>query len=124
MPNANRHDDRHHGTGRRTGARGDLPRTKAALAAAKARGVRLGNPDPKTARFNNRKAAAAAGMKGGAMARVTADKFAELIQPLLEGDLAGLSANATAAEFNRRGVQTARGGSWTARSVLNLKARV
>jgi hypothetical protein len=51
-------------------------------------------------------------------------RFAELIQPLLEGELAGLSANATAQELNRRGVQTARCGSWTARSVLNLKARV
>jgi hypothetical protein len=29
-----------------------------------------------------------------------------------------------AAELNQRGVQTARGGQWTARSVLNLKARV
>lgn len=99
-------------------------RTKAALAAAKARGVRLGNPNPKTARFHNRKAAAAAGRKGGATARQAADKFAELIQPLLDGDLAGLSANAAAIELNRRGVQTARGGLWTARSVLNLKERM
>ena len=99
-------------------------RTKAALAAAKARGVRLGNPRPETARFLNRRAAAAAGRKGGATARDQADKFAELIQPLLDGELAELSANATAAELNRRGVQTARGGSWTARSVLNLKERL
>jgi hypothetical protein len=62
-------------------------------------------------------------VKGGAAARQSADKFAELIRPLLEGDLAGLSANA-AQEVNRRGVQTARGGVWTARSVLNLRARI
>ena len=100
-------------------------RTKAALAAAKARGVRLGNPRPeKTAHFRNRKAATVAGLKGGAGAALAADKFAELIQPLFEGDLAGLSANAAAAELNRRGVQTARGGKWTARSVLNLKERI
>jgi DNA invertase Pin-like site-specific DNA recombinase len=99
-------------------------RTKAALAAAKARGVRLGNPKPETARFLNRKAAAAAGLKGGAAARQLADRFAELIRPLLECDLAGLSDNATAAELNRRGVQTARGGSWTAGTVLNLKLRL
>jgi DNA invertase Pin-like site-specific DNA recombinase len=99
-------------------------RTKAALAAVKARGVKLGNPKPETARFLDRTKAAAAGLKGGASARQSADRFAELIQPLLEGDLAGLSANAVAAELNRRGVQTARGGSWTARSVLNLKARI
>jgi len=85
-------------------------RTKAALAAAKARGVKLGNPRPETARFLNRKAARAAGRKGGATAQQLADNFAELIRPLLEDDLAGLSANATAQELNRRGVQTARGG--------------
>ena len=99
-------------------------RTKAALAAAKARGVKLGNPKPETARFLDRTAATAAGVKGGASARESADRFAELIRPLLEGDLAGLSANAAAQELNRRGVQTARGGSWTAGSVLNLKARL
>ena len=99
-------------------------RTKAALQAAKARGVKLGCPRPETAHFLDRKAARAAGRKGGAAARQLADQFAELVQPLLENDLAGLSANATALELNRRGVQTARGGQWTARSVLNLKARM
>jgi DNA invertase Pin-like site-specific DNA recombinase len=99
-------------------------RTKAALAAAKARRVKLGNPKPETARFLDRTAATAAGVKGGASARESADRFADLIRPLLEGDLAGLSANAAAQELNRRGVQTARGGSWTAGSVLNLKARL
>jgi hypothetical protein len=53
-----------------------------------------------------------------------ADDFARLIRPLLDGELADLSANAAAAELNRRGVQTARAdGKWTARGVLNLKAR-
>jgi DNA invertase Pin-like site-specific DNA recombinase len=99
-------------------------RTKAALTAAKARGVRLGNPRPETARFLDRTQAAAAGLKGGATARQSADRFATLIQPLLKDELAGLSANAAAAELNRRGVQTTRGGKWTARSVLNLKARI
>ena len=99
-------------------------RTKAALAVAKARGVKLGNPRPETARFLDRKAARAAGRKGGAVNRQSADRFAELVQPLLENELNGLSANATAQELNRRGVQTPRGGKWTARSVLNLKARM
>jgi DNA invertase Pin-like site-specific DNA recombinase len=100
-------------------------RTKAALAAAKARGVRLGNPRPeKTAHFRNRKAATIAGLKGGAGAARAANEFAELIQPLLEGELAGLSANAAAKVLNERGLQTARGGQWTARAVINVRQRL
>jgi len=99
-------------------------RTRDALAAKKAQGVKLGNPRPETLTFNNHKTAKAAAKKAGAAVRKQADEFAALILPLLDGELAGLSANATAAELNRRGVQTARGGSWTARSVLNLKARM
>jgi DNA invertase Pin-like site-specific DNA recombinase len=99
-------------------------RTKAALAAARARGVRLGNPRPETARFHNRAAASAAGARSGETRAAAANDFARLIRPLFDRELAGLSAHAAAAELNRRGVQTARGnGRWTARSVLNLKAR-
>src|SRR4051812_26339236 len=98
-------------------------RTKAALAAAKARGTRLGNPRPETAPFHDRARAAAAGLKGGAAVRQSANEFAALIRPALE-NLAGLSANKTAQELNRRGVRTARGGRWTAGSVLNVKARL
>jgi len=43
---------------------------------------------------------------------------------MLEGELAGLSANASAHELNRRGVRTARGGKWTARAVINVRARL
>ena len=100
-------------------------RTKVALAAAKRRGVKLGNPRPEeTAHFRSRKAAAAAGKKGAAANQAAADGFAGLIRPLLVGELAGLSANAAAIELNRRGVQTARGGSWTARSVINVRSRL
>jgi DNA invertase Pin-like site-specific DNA recombinase len=99
-------------------------RTKAALAAAKARGVKLGSPRPETARFHDRAAAVAAGLKGAAAAKASAKRFAELVQPLLEGPLAGLSANKAAQELNRRGVQTPRGGQWSARQVLNAKARL
>ncbi|MGM4959835.1 recombinase family protein [Bradyrhizobium sp. 604_D8_N2_3] len=99
-------------------------RTKAALAQKKLQGVKLGNPKPKTLKFHDRKAAVKAGLKGAAVLKETADAFAALIQPLLDGELTGLSANATAMELNRRGVRTARGGQWTARSVLNLKARL
>jgi hypothetical protein len=102
----------------------NAPGCKAALAAAKARGVKLGNPRPETAHFRDRKAAVAAGTKGGATARQLAGQFAERVRPLLETDLAGLSANATAQELNRRGVQAPRRGAWTARSVLNVRSRL
>jgi DNA invertase Pin-like site-specific DNA recombinase len=99
-------------------------RTRAALAAARARGVKLGNPRPETAGFHDHATASIAGAKSGETRAAVANDFARLIQPLLDDELAGLSANAAAAELNRRGVQTARGGGkWTARAVLNLKAR-
>src|SRR3954447_6983406 len=47
-------------------------RTKAALAAAKARGVKLGCPRPETAIFRDRAIARAAGVKGGASAKLEA----------------------------------------------------
>jgi DNA invertase Pin-like site-specific DNA recombinase len=99
-------------------------RTKAALAAARARGVKLGCPRPETALFHDRAVASAAGQAGGRTKQRLANDFAKLIQPLLDGELAGLSANAAAAALNRRGVKTARGGRWTARSVINLQARL
>ena len=99
-------------------------RTRDALAAKKAQGVKLGNPRPETLTFNDRRTARAAAKKAGAAVRKQADEFAALILPLLDGELAGLSNNAAAGELNSRGVKTARGGRWTARSVLNLKARM
>ena len=116
-------DRRRHGAGGEQEREAISTRTKAALAAARARGVKLGNPRPETAAFHDRAAASIAGV--GAENRATAaNDFAKLIRPLLDNELAGLSANAAAAELNRRGVQTARGGGkWTARAVLNLKAR-
>src|SRR5262245_30540482 len=94
-------------------------RTKAALAMAKQRGVKLGKPKGHQipSDLTTRK-------RGAATNAANADDFAKLIQPLLDGELAGLSANTAAVELNRRGVRTARGGRWTARSVLNLRARL
>jgi DNA invertase Pin-like site-specific DNA recombinase len=99
-------------------------RTKAALAAAKARGVKLGNPRPETAVFHDRSAAVAAAAKSGETRGAAADEFARLIQPLLDGALAGKSANAIASALNERGVMTPRGGKWTARSVINVRSRL
>jgi DNA invertase Pin-like site-specific DNA recombinase len=83
-------------------------RTRAALQAAKARGVKLGNPRPETATFHDRAAAKAAGARSAESRAQAADDFVRLIRPLIDGELAHLSANAAAAELNRRGVQTAR----------------
>jgi DNA invertase Pin-like site-specific DNA recombinase len=99
-------------------------RTKDALAAKKAQGVKLGNPRPETLTFNDPAIATAAAVKGGAAVREQAGQFAELIRPMLQGELAGLSANASAHELNRRGVRTARGGQWTARAVINVRQRL
>ena len=94
-------------------------RTKAALAAARARGVRLGNPN------------GAAHLKGRgngeavSAVRAKAAAFAGRLAPVL-ADLrreGHTSANMLARELNRRGVPTARGGAWTARAVLNAEAR-
>jgi hypothetical protein len=49
-------------------------------------------------------------------------RLAERLRPVL-AELALLSANA-AAEFDRRGYTTARGGKWTAGGVINLRARL
>jgi DNA invertase Pin-like site-specific DNA recombinase len=72
-------------------------RTKAALASAKARGVRLGNP------------ALAAANKAEALAR------AEELRPLLVELLArGCSRQAIADALNEQGIATPRGASWNA----------
>jgi DNA invertase Pin-like site-specific DNA recombinase len=92
-------------------------RTKAALAAAKRRGVRLGGDRGQRPSRAARKAAQAA-----VAARVTA-RAADL-QPVL-AELEGLSLRAAAAELTRRGIPTARGGAeWTAEQVRRARAAI
>ena len=43
---------------------------------------------------------------------------------LSEALAGGMSANAIAGQFNEEGVATVRGGRWSARSILNLIARL
>ena len=89
-------------------------RTKVALAAAKARGVKLGGwrGDPHTA-------AATAGV-----AR-KADTFAADVGPMAtDMRRRGLSLRQVAAEMTRRGIRTPRGGAWTATAVRNVLARI
>jgi DNA invertase Pin-like site-specific DNA recombinase len=93
-------------------------RTKAALQAAKARGVKLGNP--KGTKVQD----AEKGRKRGAATNAAnAQAFAERLRPAL-AKLAGMSANAAAAELDRRGYATARGGKWTAGLVLTARKRL
>ena len=89
-------------------------RTRQALAAAKARGVALGNPKLHAAR------------KTAVEAVVTeADRFAANVLPVIrEAQKAGAtSLREIAAALNARGVATARGGQWYAKSVANVLER-
>jgi DNA invertase Pin-like site-specific DNA recombinase len=93
-------------------------RTKAALAAAKARGVRLGNPRLDEARKAAHKAAAAAN-------EAAAKRHAATVLPVIrEIKRAGARTLREIAEaLNARGAQTARGGQWYAMTVRNVLAR-
>ena len=79
-------------------------RTKAALAAAKARGKALGRHGAEVL---------APAYKVAAQAR------AEELRPILT-EIAGRSTKAIAAELTARGIPTPRGGRWQARSVANV----
>jgi DNA invertase Pin-like site-specific DNA recombinase len=97
-------------------------RTREALAAAKRRGIKLGNPNGarplRRARKGNKAALAAI--------RQRADSHAMRLRPVLEDlraeGIATLAA--TAAALNERGITTPRGATWHASSVRNLLARV
>lgn len=89
-------------------------RTKAALAAAKARGVKLGNPRGRTNLMPG---------YGSAAASEAARSFAQGLLPIvseLEAD--GLSLNAIARRFNEDGIRSRQVGIWTAKAISNLKA--
>jgi DNA invertase Pin-like site-specific DNA recombinase len=97
-------------------------RTKEALAAAKARGAKLGNP--------NGAAALRRAGKGGhalhATVKANADNFAETLAPVL-ADIRAAGHNtlrAIAAELNARDIRTRRGGKWQVSNVRNLLARL
>jgi DNA invertase Pin-like site-specific DNA recombinase len=79
-------------------------RTKAALAAAKARGVKLGGPKLKQAQ-----------RRGIASNKANADRFAANVRPVIEQIKASgaTSLRAVAKALNARGIATARGGVWT-----------
>ncbi|XIA62107.1 recombinase family protein [Bradyrhizobium sp. TZ2] len=93
-------------------------RTKAALQAAKARGVKLGNPTRQPP-----KATPESRARGAEATSKLANDFAERLRPVL-ADLADRSANAAAKELDRRGIATAMGGKWSAGKVISVRARL
>lgn len=96
-------------------------RTKAALAAAKARGQRLGNPNG---------AAAFKGVSGAAIGAATRRRKADEHAARLRDTIASMRSQGItslprlAAALNGGGFVTPRGGSWHASSVRNLLARL
>ena len=86
-------------------------RTKAALAEAKARGQKLGGMRDKTMKRNE-------AVKANATRR--ADNISGIILPLRE---AGKTLREIASELDKAGVETARGGSWSATQVQRVISR-
>ena len=92
-------------------------RTRAALAAAKARGIKLGNP----ANLRNQLAGSA---RGNAAKAAKADKrAADLLPLILPMKAGGASLRQIADGLNRRGVPAPRGGDWSAVAVKRVLDR-
>ena len=85
-------------------------RTKAALAAAKERGVKLGTHGKVLAAEN----------------KASADEYAKKLRPIIEEirDAGHTSVRAIASELNRKGIETARGGSWHPNTVQRILKRI
>ncbi|MGX1171272.1 DNA invertase Pin-like site-specific DNA recombinase [Bradyrhizobium sp. USDA 372] len=79
--------------------------TKAALAACKARGVKLGAPN--------------AGQSKAAAAAAFAESLREVVEPIM-----CQSSRQIAAHLNARGITTAEGSSWQSAQVIRLIARL
>jgi DNA invertase Pin-like site-specific DNA recombinase len=96
-------------------------RTKEELQAAKARGIRLGNPNGAAAL----KRACKGNIAGLKAICAKADRHAQNLKPVIEALWAeGISSfGLIAKELNERGMLTARGGLWHKSSVRNLLLR-
>lgn len=94
-------------------------RTRAALAAAKARGVALGWSMPGRAEEQRQ-----AARKGADRNVRKADQYAANVLPVIRQIAArGASLRQIADELNMRSIKTARGGLWYAGTVRNVMAR-
>lgn len=95
-------------------------RTRTALAVAKARGVKLGNPNGAAHLKGLGNGHAIEAVKAGAQER--AEGLAGIIASIKAEGIT--SANGIAGALNARHIATPRGGQWTARSVLNVLGRI
>lgn len=95
-------------------------RTKAALAEARRRGTRLGNPNGAAALRGKGNTHAVARIK--AKAEAGAERYRTTLAALRKDGI--VSAQGTARAFNERGFRTPRGGQWTATGVIRLTKRL
>jgi DNA invertase Pin-like site-specific DNA recombinase len=97
--------------------------TKDALAAAKARGITLGNPKGAAPLVKHRKRGR---RKAAQVVTAKADDFAQRLAPIIvDIRTAGIdTANGIARALNARDVETPRGGQWSAVQVRRVLARL
>jgi DNA invertase Pin-like site-specific DNA recombinase len=97
-------------------------RTKAALTAAKRRGVKLGNPNGARALRGKQVGNDAAVARIKAKASERADNLRAIVDDIRAHGVT--SVRTMAEELNRRGILTARGGEWHATTVVRLLERL
>ena len=90
-------------------------RTKASLASAKERGVKLGNPNPEDALKKARR-----------VRSQSADEFAESMRPVIKKvkENGARTLQSIASSLNGMGHQARRGGLWSPTQVMNLLERL
>jgi len=98
-------------------------RTRVALAAAKARGVKLGNPNGAAHLHHG---CGKAAQVSAASRRAKAQSLATSLGPILESlrSQGVVSMSQTANELNRRGIPTAGGGQWHPAQVQRVLSRL
>jgi DNA invertase Pin-like site-specific DNA recombinase len=102
-------------------------RTKAALAAAKARGVKLGSAKP--GHWNGREEARLAGLARGravaakVVSQAARDAYADLLPTMQTHKAAGLTLQAIADKLNAEGHTTRRGKPWNVVQVMRVLQR-